>query len=126
MTRLTRLAIGVGLIALLAGSAACATTINKVLADPAKYRDREVTISGTVAQSFSAANRGVYRVQDDSGQMWVISEHGVPRNGAHVSVKGTIREGFNLGSLGGLVNLPPGSEDGSTRREVGRRDKIEA
>ena len=123
MTRLTRLAIGAGLIALLVGSAACATTINKVLADPARYRDREVTISGTVAQSFSAANRGVYRVQDDSGQMWVISEHGVPRNGAHVSVKGTIREGFNLGSLGGLVNLPPGIASGLVLVETSHKAK---
>ena len=34
MTRLTQLGIGAVLITVLAGSAACATTINKVLADP--------------------------------------------------------------------------------------------
>ena len=123
MTRLTQLGIGAVLITVLAGSAACATTINKVLADPSKYRDREVTISGTVAESFSAANRGVYRIQDDTAQMWVLSEHGVPRKGAHVSVTGTIREGFNLGSLGGVINLPAGVAPGLMLVETSHKAK---
>ena len=123
MTRLTRRAIGAGLIAMLAGSVACATTINKVAADPSRYRDHDVTISGTVSESFSATNRGVYRVQDRTGQMWVLSEHGVPRNGAHVSVTGTIREGFNLGSFGGLINLPPGAASGLVLVETSHKAK---
>lgn len=96
----------------LVGSAACATSINSVLADPSRYRNREVKISGEVADSYSLAERGVFRVRDGSGQLWVVSEHGVPRNGARVSVKGTIREGFNLGALGNRINLPPGVSAG--------------
>ncbi len=92
----------------LVASAACATSINHVLADPSRYRNRQVKISGEVADSYSVADRGVYRVRDGSGQLWIVSEHGVPRNGARVSVKGTIREGFNLGALGNRINLPPG------------------
>jgi hypothetical protein len=53
------------------------------------------------------AGRGAYRVRDGSGQLWVVSEHGVPRDGARVTVRGTIREAFNLGTLGGRLNLPP-------------------
>ena len=80
--------------------AGCATSINEVLADPGRYRNREVKISGTVNDSFSLASRGVYRVQDrENRSLWVVSDHGVPRDGAHVSVKGTIREGFNIGPL---------------------------
>ena len=78
----------------------CATSINEVLADPGKYRDREVKISGGVTDSFSLASRGVYRVEDNHRQsLWVVSDHGVPRSGAHVTVRGTIREGFNIGPL---------------------------
>jgi len=36
----------------------------------------------------------------------VVSDRGTPRKGARVTVKGTIREGFNLGSLGDQINLP--------------------
>src|SRR5438046_875473 len=88
-------------------SLACASmTINKVLADPSRYRDREVRLSGSVVDSYSLANRGVYRIDDETGQLWVVSDRGTPRKGARVNVKGTIREGFNLGSLGDRINLP--------------------
>ena len=89
------------------GSAACASmTINRLLADPSRYRDHEVQLSGVVVDSYSLANRGAYRIDDDTGQLWVMSSQGTPRKGARVAVKGTVREGFNLGSLGDLIKLP--------------------
>ena len=92
-------------------SAACASmTINRVLADPSRYRNREVRLSGAVVDSYSLANRGAYRIDDDTGQLWVVSDRGTPRKGARVTVKGTIREGFNLGSLGD--RLPAGIGSG--------------
>ena len=88
-------------------STACASThINQILADPSRYRDRQVSVSGSVVESYSFANRGAYQLGDESGQLWVVSDQGVPRKGARVTVQGTIREGFNLGSLGDRVNLP--------------------
>ena len=88
-------------------SIGCASTrINRILADPSHYRDRQVSVSGSVVDSYSFANRGAYRLGDESGQLWVVSDRGVPRKGARVTVQGTIREGFNLGSLGDRVNLP--------------------
>ncbi len=98
-------------MAILAGSAlvsaACASmTINKVLADPSRYGNREVQLSGAVVDSYSLANQGVYRIDDNTGQLWVVSNKGTPRKGARVTVKGTIREGFNLGSLGDQIKLP--------------------
>jgi hypothetical protein len=90
-------------------SAACATrSVNEILVDPSRYRDREVRVSGLVRESYSFADRGAYQIGDQSGQLWVVSDHGVPRKGARVVVKGTIREGFNLGSLGDRVSLPAG------------------
>jgi len=89
-------------------SAACATTINHILADPSHYRNRDVRVVGTVVDSYSFADRGAYRIADETGQLWVVSERGVPRKGARVKVTGTIREGFNLGVLGDRVKLPPG------------------
>ena len=95
------------LCAVALSAAACATkSIDRVLADPTRYRDRQVQIAGEVVDSYSLLGRGVYRVRDNSGQLWVLSERGVPRDGARVKVKGTIREPFNLGGLG--ANLPAG------------------
>src|SRR5688572_16223038 len=81
-------------------SAACATSINRILSDPSRYRNDEVTVSGDVTESFSVADRGAYRIDDRSGQLWVVSTQGVPRKGARVTVKGTIRDVFDLGNLG--------------------------
>ena len=87
--------------------AGCATKkIDNVLADPMRYRDKQVQISGEVVDSYSLLGRGVYRVRDNTGQLWILSDTGVPRDGARVKVKGTIREPFNLGGLG--ANLPAG------------------
>jgi hypothetical protein len=101
----------VGLAAILASSilssACAATTINQILADPSRYRNRDVRVSGSVVDSYSFANRGVYKINDESGQLWVMSDRGVPRKGARVVVKGTIRDGFSLGSFGDRVKLPP-------------------
>jgi len=88
-------------------SAACAArTVNQVIADPSRYRNREVKLSGTVVDSYSLVNRGAYRIDDGTGQLWIVSDNGIPRKSARVDVKGTIREGFNLGSLGDRINLP--------------------
>lgn len=89
------------------GTTSCATkSINQVLADPSRYRNREVRLSGAVVDSYSLANRGAYRIDDSTGQLWVVSDRGTPRRGARVVVKGTIREGFNFGALGDRMNLP--------------------
>src|SRR5262249_52000943 len=94
----------------LASSACAAHTINQILADPSRYRDRDIRVSGSVVDSYSLVDRGVYKIDDHSGQLWVVSDRGVPRKRAHVTVKGTIREGFNLGSLGKRAILPPALE----------------
>ena len=93
-------------VSALASAACAARTVNQVLADPSRYRDREVRLSGAVVDSYSLVDRGAYRIDDGTGQLWVVSDKGVPRMSARVTVKGRIREGFNLGSLGDRINLP--------------------
>ncbi|MEO8681430.1 MAG: hypothetical protein ABI665_20445 [Vicinamibacterales bacterium] len=105
-------------------SIACAThSVNQILADPSKYRNREVSVSGVVGESFSLSDRGAYRIDDQSGQLWVVSDHGVPRKGARVTAKGTIREGFNLGSLGDRIRLPAGVSAGLVLMESSHKAK---
>jgi hypothetical protein len=103
-------------------SAACAVrSVNEILADPSRYRDREVRVSGLVVESYSFTDRGAYRIGDQSAGLWVVSDRGVPRKDARVIVKGTIREGFNVGSLGDLINLPAGLRSGLVLMESSRK-----
>jgi len=113
------------LVAAAAASGACASTrtVNELLADPGRYRNHDVKLSGEVVDSYSVANRGAYRIDDGTGQLWIVSENGVPRKTARVTVKGKVREGFNLGSLGDALKLPPGIAAGMVLMESSHKAK---
>ncbi len=109
--------------AMATGACASTKTINELLADPGRYRDRTVQLSGEVVDSYSVANRGAYRLKDDTGELWIVSDEGVPRRTAKVTVKGRVREGFNLGSLVDLIKLPPGIAAGMVLMEISHKAK---
>lgn len=94
------LTVAAGVLAL---TACGPKTINHVLADPSRYANKDVKLEGRVVESYSVAGRGAYRLEDETGRLWIVSQRGVPRQGARVEVKGKVREGFNLGSV---VQLP--------------------
>jgi hypothetical protein len=115
------------LVVMMAGalvSGACAArSINQVLADPGRYRDHEVKLSGSVVDSYSFVGNGAYQIEDKTGKLWVVSNRGVPRKGAQVSVKGTVREGFSLGSVGDKLKLPPAVSAGVVLMETSHKAK---
>ena len=115
------------LVVVLAGallSGACAArSINQVLADPGRYRDHEVKLSGAVVDSYSFVGNGAYQIEDKTGKLWVVSNRGVPRKGARVDVKGTVREGFSLGSVGDKLKLPPAVSAGVVLMETSHKAK---
>ena len=123
--RLARLASVTLLAAAALATGACASTktINELLADPGRYRNRTVQVAGEVVDSFSVANRGAYRIDDGTGELWIVSEVGVPRRTARVSVKGRVREGFNFGSLSDALKLPPGIAAGLVLLESSHKAK---
>ncbi len=87
-------------------------TINHILADPQRYANQEVEVAGKVVRSYSVLGHGAYEVDDGTGTLWVVSKTGVPREGVRVGVKGTIRDGFNLGELGPILKLPEAVSSG--------------
>lgn len=74
------------------------TSIGDINRDPGRFAGKEITIAGNVSNSFGALGNGLYEVDDGSGRLWVASQSfGVPGNGSHVKVTGTIQQGFNFG-----------------------------
>jgi hypothetical protein len=92
--------------------AACVTSIREIMRDPMRYRDREATISGRVAESFAAGPRGAFLVDDRTGMLWVLSDRGVPRRGEWVKVTGMVREGINIGPMADRLRMPRGMDAG--------------
>ena len=96
----------------LAAAACGPVTINHVLADPAKYRNKEVTRRGQVTESASVLGKGAYKLTDGDDALWVVTSSGAPRKGARVDVTGHIQEGYDLGSLGSVLKLPGSMQSG--------------
>ena len=71
-----------------------ATSINQVLADPARYRNQTITVRGTVSDSATILGRGAYRIADGDQGLWVVTTGGAPRKGARVEVTGRLQEGI--------------------------------
>ena len=93
-------------------------TINDIKADPGRYADSEVTVAGTVVRSFSLLGKGAYEIEDGTGKLWIVSEKGVPREGAKIAVTGTIRDGYNLSAI---IKLPDSINSGLVMLENSRK-----
>jgi hypothetical protein len=87
-------------------------SVNDLLADPAKYRDRAVTVRGTVAEGVSIMGRGAYRIVDRDQGLWVVTKTGTPRTGARVDVTGRLEDGYDLSAFGGRLRLPSSMQNG--------------
>jgi hypothetical protein len=88
-------------------------SISKIMADPGRYRNKEVSIVGRVTDSYGVLGQGTYEIDDGTGRLWVATRRGVPSRGAHVGVKGRILSGGNFG----------GRNFGTILEESGRQAK---
>jgi hypothetical protein len=87
------------------------TTIARLESDPGRYRDRDILVVGTVTNSFGVLGQGAYELSDETGQVWVITQRGVPTKGARVGTVGRFVDGVRWG----------GRSFGSAIRETERK-----
>lgn len=80
-----------------------ATKIADIVADPRKYDGREVTVSGEVTDTTNLIFAKYFKVDDGSGEIVVVTERPLPREGEKVTVKGRVRQAFAIGELQLLV-----------------------
>jgi len=77
------------------------TSISNIESNPSKYYDKEVAVAGTVENSYGVSipiigqQGGIYKVDDGSGSIWVVTQKSVPSKGAKVGVKGKVQNGLN-------------------------------
>jgi len=87
--------------ALLAGCAP--VTIGRINADPSRFQNRTVKVSGTVVNSVGLLGKGGYQLEDSTGKIYVISGSGVPSRGSRVTVTGRVSPGAEV--LGTAVGV---------------------
>jgi len=87
------------------------TTIGRLTSDPARYRNKDVVLTGHVTNSFGVLGQGGYELSDETGRIWVVTNRGVPSKGARVQTVGKVINGINWG----------GRNLGTALEETGRR-----
>ncbi len=76
-------------------------TISSIEANPSKFYNKEVGIAGTVRDSYglniplTQIRGGIYKVDDGTGSIWVVTQSSVPTKGTKIGVKGKIQNGVN-------------------------------
>ena len=96
-------ALGLGTVLLTACPSG--TTISKINADPARYKNKEVGVVGRVTDSYGIMGTGAYELDDGTGRIWVATTRGVPSKGSRVGVKGHVHTSFAIAgrSLGTVL-----------------------
>jgi hypothetical protein len=85
-------------VSLLATACPSRVKIGNILANPSKYTEKDVVIAGRVTNSFGIAMLGgIYKLDDGTGSIWIVTNKGVPSKGAEVGLKGRVQEGVNYG-----------------------------
>jgi len=90
--------VGVVLVLLSATGCNTYTSIADINRDPARFANKEITISGQASDSFGVMGQGMFQVDDGTGHIWVVSQNfGIPGNGAKVAVTGRVQQGISFG-----------------------------
>ncbi len=98
-----------GALSLAACAALLTTKISDIQKSPGQYDGKTVTIAGTVSASHNLLVVKYYQVDDGSGQIAVVTDSALPKEGDHVRVKGKVNQAFAIGTarLVVIVEQPP-------------------
>jgi hypothetical protein len=103
MSRTTKIfALSAVLVAaVLAAACPKRTTIADIERNPSRYNNKDVAIAGVVRDSYGLSvpgtpiRGGIYKVDDGTGSIWIVTEDTVPNKGAEIGVQGTIGNGVS-------------------------------
>ena len=101
MSHFKKIAITILIAAVALAAAACPkrVSIGEIEANPSRYNDKTVAVAGIVKNSYGISipvldeGGGIYKIDDGTGSLWVITREGVPTRDAQLGVKGKIRSG---------------------------------
>ena len=77
-------------------SSCASVRIARIKSDPTQFRNKTVRVDGTVTNSFGVLSTGAYEIEDETGKIYVISNRGVPAQGARVRVEGSVFSGVTV------------------------------
>jgi hypothetical protein len=107
----------VPLVLFLLAQCSMSTKIADIRNNPRQYADKEVTVSGEVTGTFSLVVIKYFTLRDSTGEMTIVTQRPLPKEGERLKVRGTVREAFSIGSesLLVIVEQPDGTKPKETK-----------
>lgn len=99
----TLLVVMIASIAIITAACPKRVSIADIQANPSKYNNKDIAVAGTVTDSYGTnipgtpIRGGIYKIDDGTGTLWIITEDAVPSKGSQIGVKGRIGSGVNWG-----------------------------
>lgn len=62
------------------------TQISEVKANPNYFFDKDILIEGKVVDATKVLNFKLFKVQDNSGNIWVLTENSIPKEGQTIKI----------------------------------------
>ncbi len=84
-------------IFLMSCAAMFATPIKKILDNPRDYSGKTVTITGKVTEVAGLVFVQYFNVEDDTGEITVVTQRPLPKEGSKITVKGKVQQAFSIG-----------------------------
>ncbi len=74
-----------------------ATPIGKILDNPRDYSGKTVKIAGKVTEVVGLVFIQYFVVKDGTGEITVVTQRPLPREGSEITVKGKVQQAFSIG-----------------------------
>jgi len=94
---------------MIAGCDSHTDKLKDIADNPTNFANKDVTVAGEVTKVYELplglTNLAAYRITDGTGQIWVLSRAGAPREGDKIGLKGTVRPEGKFGNeiLGNII-----------------------
>ena len=79
--------------------------IGSIVAAPAAYNGKQVSVQGEVTEALSILNFGYFRLKDPTGEILIVPSRTYPRPGERVDVSGKVNNPFVINNQSTLVIL---------------------
>lgn len=79
------------------------TRIKSILDNPRDYENKQVTVTGTVTKVTNLLVYKSFLIDDGSGQIRVVTERVLPKEGSRITVTATVKQGFSIGDESKVV-----------------------
>lgn len=76
----------------------CGANIAQITSHPDRYEDRMVTVSGRVTEVIGLPfmDKGMFKLEDGTGSIWVLSSRRAPSRGEKLTVRGKVQVGLKV------------------------------